>query len=342
MGQVLAADRWLRLRPLLDHALDLDRAARSGMLAELKAQSPSLCADLQRLLQLHSSTTGELDRPVADLVGATVLLDAQAAMDEDVDTGPYSGTQVGAFQLDALIGSGGMGAVYSARRVTGGFEQTVAVKLITGLHPCLKKRFARERQILADLRHPHIAQLLDGGETPMGMPYLVMEYVEGLNLVEHCQQAASALDERLRLLIDVAQALHHAHQRKLIHRDIKPGNILVSRDGAVKLLDFGIAKLLDDADGSALTLQTVGPMTPAYAAPEQFSGAALGPTTDIYQWGVLAFRLLSGCSPYRYESCRAGASGWRRYTPFTAIGVDRAGTVARRRLAQPRAVRGFG
>lgn len=298
MPAVLDPQRWARLRPLLDHALDLDPKARDDFVHSLSGEDPDLAGDLLRLLKLNSDEPSALGQPAAAMVADTALL--------GTDTGtapraaPWLGKRVGAFELRALLGTGGMGAVYAGERVAGGFRQKVAIKLISGLHPGLMQRFAHERQILADLRHPHIAALLDGGETTDGLPFFAMEFIEGQNLFEHCQSIAADLDTRLDLLIDVAEALAYAHARKLIHRDIKPGNILVSRSGEVKLLDFGIAKLLDaTAPQPTLTQQTVGPMTPAYAAPEQFRGEALSAATDIYQFGVLAFRLFSGRSPYR-------------------------------------------
>jgi serine/threonine-protein kinase len=189
-----------------------------------------------------------------------------------------------------------------AERVDGGFRQTVAIKLIGGVHPGLHERFARERQILAELRHPNIAQLLDGGESEDGMPYFALEYIEGRSLVEHVEASQPDLGARLGLLVRVAEALAYAHRRKVLHRDIKPGNILVTPDGGVKLLDFGIAKFIDQPGHPTLTRQLVGPMTPEYAAPEQFRGEALTASTDIYQFGVLMFRVLSGRSPYRVDS----------------------------------------
>jgi tetratricopeptide (TPR) repeat protein len=302
MSSALAPERWKRLRPLLDRALDLDPAQRRAFIEEISLESPELREDLERLLARHAETTG-LDAPAAQLVGERLA--AGGTTLDAAPAGRFIGRRVGPFQITRLIGSGGMGAVYEAERVDGGFRQTVAIKLIGGVHPGLRERFARERQILAELRHPNIAQLLDGGETVDGMPYFALEYIEGRSLVEEVEATEADLETRLSLLVRVAEALAYAHRRKVLHRDIKPGNILVTPDGGVKLLDFGIAKLLDETGQPTLTRQLLGPMTPEYAAPEQFRGEPLGVEADIYQFGVLMFRVLAGRSPYRVDSSDA-------------------------------------
>jgi serine/threonine protein kinase len=301
MSSALAPERWKRLRPLLDRALDLDPAQRRAFIEEVSLESPDLREDLERLLARHAETTG-LDQPAAELVGERL---AQPTTLEAAPVARYIGLRLGPFELRRLIGTGGMGAVYAAERVDGGFRQTVAIKLIGGVHPGLRERFARERQILAELRHPNIAQLLDGGESADGMPYFALEYIEGRSLLDHVQAGEVDLDQRLALLVRAAEALAYAHRRKVLHRDIKPGNILVTPEGGVKLLDFGIAKLLDDTGQPTLTRQLLGPMTPEYAAPEQFRGEPLSVATDVYQFGVLMFRVLSGRSPYRVDSTDA-------------------------------------
>ena len=294
MTVALAPERWRRLRPLLDHALDLDTQARAAFLRELSVEDAQLRIDLERLLARHEETA-EIDRPAAAIAGAVLAQPTHP----DRKSAPHVGKRVGAFVLNRLIGAGGMGAVYAGDRVEGGFRQTVAVKLVSGLHPGLTARFERERQILAELRHPNIAQLIDGGETADGMPYFAMEYIDGCPITEYAEREALDAPARVRLLIEVAEALAYAHRRHIVHRDIKPSNILVDREGAVKLLDFGIAKLLKDAAAPTLTRQRVGPMTPEYAAPEQFKGDELSEATDIYQFGVLIFRVMVGRLPYR-------------------------------------------
>ena len=294
MGVALAPDRWRRLRPLLDHALDLDDAARERFLRELSSEDDELRIDLQRLIARHEATAG-LSRPAAQLASPAIEV-TDLAPDPQA---PFVGRRIGPYSLTRLLGAGGMGAVYEGQRVDGGFRQTVAIKLVSGIHPGLTARFERERQILAELRHPHIAQLLDGGETGDGMPYFALEYIDGRPITEYADAIDADVDARLRLLIEVAEALAYAHRRNVIHRDIKPSNILVSADGHVKLLDFGIAKLLKGDSGPTLTQQRMGPMTPEYAAPEQFHGSELSAATDVYQFGVLLFRLLAGRLPYR-------------------------------------------
>jgi serine/threonine protein kinase len=294
VAEALAPERWRQLRPLLDQALDLDVEARAAFLAAVERETPEIAADLRRLLA-RNDAAGVLEAPAAELLGERLLATPAAG-----GAGArFVGRRIGAFELRRLVGSGGMGMVYEAERVSGGFRQRVAIKLISGVHPGLHERFERERQILAELRHPNIPQLFDGGETDDGMPYFVLEFVEGVPLPEHADQVAAGLDERLTLLVKVAAALAYAHECKVMHRDIKPGNILVTADGQVKLLDFGISKLLDDTGQPTLTRQLLGPMTPEYAAPEQFRGEALGVATDIYQFGVLMFQVLAGRSPYR-------------------------------------------
>jgi serine/threonine protein kinase len=293
MGVALAPERWRRLRPLLDQALDLDAAAREQFLRELSSESYDLRVDLERLIARHQSSAG-LSRPAAEVAGPALAVTAPLT-DKPA---PFEGRRIGPFQLTRMLGAGGMGAVYQGQRVDGGFRQTVAIKLVGGIHPGLTARFGRERQILAELRHPHIAQLLDGGETSDGMPYFAMEYIDGHPITEYADALGLDVDARLRLLIEVAEALAYAHRRNVIHRDIKPNNILVNADGHVKLLDFGIAKLLKGDSGPTLTHQRMGPMTPEYAAPEQFRGGELSAATDVYQFGVLLFRLLAGRLPY--------------------------------------------
>jgi eukaryotic-like serine/threonine-protein kinase len=210
-----------------------------------------------------------------------------------------AGTLIGSFKVEEQIGAGGMGVVFRASRVVGGFDQTVAIKLLLASGAKERERFRAEMEILASLGHPNIAQLVDGGETADGSLYLAMEYIDGVPLDEYCEQHALGTEERIRLLLDIAAALSYAHRNLIIHRDIKPNNILVSRaEGRPKLLDFGIARLFGGADDGSLTVQTFGPMTPIYAAPEQFRGQANTIATDVYQFGVMMFRLVSGGLPY--------------------------------------------
>ena len=219
---------------------------------------------------------------------------------EEASHGISPGARIGAFEVCEQIGSGGMGAVFRASRVVGGFEQTVAIKLmLAGTDARHRERFRAEMDILAGLNHPCIAPLIDGGETQDGLLFLAMEYVDGVPLDAYCDSHALGARERIVLLLKVAEALAHAHRNLVIHRDIKPSNILVDRvAGRPRLLDFGIAKLLDEEQHVDLTQQGILPMTPTYAAPEQFRAQPVTVATDVYQFGVLIYRLISGGLPY--------------------------------------------
>ena len=214
-----------------------------------------------------------------------------------------AGMRIGPYQILRELGHGGMGAVYLAERADEHYRQQVAIKLIKpGLGGAtIRKRFRNEMQILAELNHPNIARLLDGGETVDGVPYLVMEYVEGRPIDVFCDEKQLPIDERLRLFATVCAAVQYAHQHLVIHRDIKPGNILVSEEGLPKLVDFGIAKLLDQ-DRMDATATAMPFMTPDYASPEQVRAAAVTTATDIYSLGVVLYELLTGRRPYRLKS----------------------------------------
>ena len=284
--------RWPVLSPLLDEVLDLDAEARAARLDALRAQDPELALDLQDLLEREQA----LDD--ADfLASPTAALGRQAR----------AGQSVGAYTLEREIGQGGMGTVWLARRTDGRFEGQVAIKFLkTGLlGQGGAARFAREGQILARLAHPNIARLLDAGVMPDGGdPYLVLEYIDGQPIDRHCEERALPTRERVRLFIDVLAAVAHAHNRLILHRDLKPTNILVNQADEVKLLDFGIAKLLvgDATQPGAiapteLTQQGGRPFTPMYAAPEQVQGGDVTTATDVYALGVLLYLLLSGRHP---------------------------------------------
>ncbi|MEO7430732.1 MAG: serine/threonine-protein kinase, partial [Dokdonella sp.] len=221
------------------------------------------------------------------------------------------GESIGAFRLLRLIGTGGMGAVYLAERKVDNFVHRVALKIVRGegVSAAARERFERERQILANLVHPNIGILFEGGQTDDGQPYYTMEYVDGVAITDYCRDHALDVDQRIRLLIDVASALSHAHQNLIVHRDIKPSNILVTTEGRAKLLDFGIAKRVGGSEESA-THGAFGPMTPEYAAPEQFRNAPITVATDVYQFGVLCFRVLTGSRPYRVDASDGAA--WAR------------------------------
>ena len=210
---------------------------------------------------------------------------------------------VGPYRIVREIGRGGMGSVYLAVRADDQYRMEVAIKMVaTGRdHSRLIRRFLRERQILANLEHPHIARLLDGGVTDRGVPYLVMEYVTGRRLDRYCADERLTVQERLRLFEDVCRAVHYAHTQLVVHRDLKPGNVLVTDHGSVKLLDFGIAKLLDpepDSDGDTMTRAGGRVLTPEYASPEHLQGDPVGTASDVYSLGVLLYELLVGRRPF--------------------------------------------
>jgi serine/threonine protein kinase len=217
------------------------------------------------------------------------------------------GRQIGAYRITAEVGRGGMGAVYAAERADGSFHRRVAVKLIKrGMDTdFILKRFRQERQILATLNHSNIARLLDGGTTGDGLPYFIMEFIEGKPLYKYADEKKLNIKERLKLFLQICQAIEFAHQNQVIHRDIKPSNILITNEGMPKVLDFGIAKVLNqdinvdtiDPTGTAMRL-----MTPEYASPEQVCGSTVAPASDIYSLGVLLYELLTGHRPYRFQS----------------------------------------
>jgi len=273
---------------LFDEVADLTGGARSRYFAEHDV-SEGTRVEVEGLLAFDGGWTTSLERDLG-----RVATDAIARMEQgDRRCGPY--------RLGDLLGRGGMGAVYSAERVDGEVARKVAVKLLPpgSDGPGLRKRFLSERQILASLNHPGIAALLDAGHTSDGQPYLVMEHVDGVPIDVY----AKDLDVRstLRLFTRVCEAVFYAHQNLIVHRDIKPSNILVDQRGEPKLLDFGIAKLLqgegDSAEASLLTTENGGALTPAYAAPEQVTGGQVTTATDVYALGVLLYVLLTGHHP---------------------------------------------
>ncbi len=291
--------RWLALSPLLDELLDLDATARAQRLDELAAQDPVLASELRGLLQQEETVgaPGLLDQPVAE---ALRMAPPPASIE-------VAGQAIGPYRLERELGQGGMGSVWTAQRADGRFEGRVAVKFLkAGLFAAGDAgRFAREGQILARLAHPHIARLLDAG-VERGQPYLVLEFVDGQPLDAWCREQGLGIEARVRLFLDVLAAVGHAHTRLILHRDLKPSNILVTRDGEVKLLDFGIAKLLDDAgQGGASTelTQLAGhAYTPQYAAPEQVQQTEVTTATDVYALGVLLYQLLGGGHPTAAET----------------------------------------
>ena len=281
------------LSPLLDHALDMAPAERAAWLAELRADRPELAAELAALL------AREADPATRGFLGSEP---PGGWFRPAVGDPPVAGAEFGAYSLVRLLDEGGMGSVWLARRSDGRFEGDVAIKLLGAalLTGAGAERFRREGSALARLAHPNIARLLDAGVTGGGQPYLVLEYVDGIRIDRWCDERALAPHDRISLFQQVLAAVAHAHANLVVHRDVKPSNILVTSDGTVKLLDFGIAKLLEDgATGEHTELTAAGglPLTPEYAAPEQVTGAAITTATDVYSLGVLLYLLLAGRHP---------------------------------------------
>jgi eukaryotic-like serine/threonine-protein kinase len=293
----LEKGRFREAMDLVDELLDLPPGQREAL---LERADPDVREQARKLLEADAQEGAVLSRPAGALLPSALhSLERAGAVRRS-----RKGERVGPFRLVSLVGEGGMGEVWVAERTDADFEQRVAVKLLRsrGHAATLEARFRLERRILARLSHPLIAKLLDGGMTDDGVPWLAMELVEGLPLTEHCASKALDLEERLRLFLEVCDAVQFAHRNLVVHRDLKPGNILVGASGEPKLLDFGIAKLLeDDPDDTPAALTRTGerPMTPDYAAPEQIRGDAVTTATDVWALGVILHELLTGVRPYR-------------------------------------------
>jgi TolB-like protein/Tfp pilus assembly protein PilF len=293
-------ERWPRVKALFQAAVELPVDERAAFLTAETGDDTTLRRDVESLLQADTAEPGFLDRlPVASdsdtWRGVTTSAEADGLM---------IGRRIGAYCVVREIGRGGMGAAYLAERADHAFEKQVAIKLIKrGMDTdAILQRFRHERQILANLNHPNVATLLDGGTTDDGLPFFVMEYVDGVPIDEFCDAHQLSIAERLRLFQAVCAAVEHAHARRVIHRDLKPSNILVTAGRVPKLLDFGIAKLLDPDPGHHLnTTLAGGAMTPQFASPEQLRDEPLGPESDVYALGVLLYQLIAGRPPYRLE-----------------------------------------
>lgn len=290
-------ERWGIIDELFHAAVDLTPTERGAFLASACKGDASLLAEIEKLIAGSEQAGNFIETPpVVD----------EATMEFSVPRMiPVAGVRIGSYKVIREIGRGGMGTVYLAARADDEFRKRVAIKvIIAGFdHETIIQRFKNERQILAGLDHPNIARLLDGGTTEGGAPYFVMEYIEGLTIRDYCDTHRLTTVERLKLFRDVCSAVHFAHQNLIVHRDIKPANILVTEDGAPKLLDFGVAKLLSpNASGVELTGATIRMMTPEYASPEQARGDTITTASDVYSLGVLLYELLTGHRPYRVSS----------------------------------------
>ncbi len=290
----LDPERWRRADALFARALEREGEKRSRFLDEECRGDPGLRRLVEELL--------ENDAAAGDFLESPALAPAAAFEDGPAPRRAAPGDVIGPYRIERELAQGGMGSVYLAYRADDAYQRQVAIKLLDRASEALVRRFRSERQILASLDHPHVARLFEGGETPDGRPYLVMEYVDGEPIDDYCDRHSLPVEERLALFARVCSAVHYAHQNLIVHRDVKPSNVLVNAGGEPRLLDFGIAKLLDPAS-FPLTLDRtatgVRPMTPDYASPEQVRGETITTASDVYSLGVLLYKLLTGRLPHR-------------------------------------------
>jgi serine/threonine protein kinase len=288
----MSPERWSQIEGVFLQAIDVSPDKRLKFLDEACRGDQSLRREVESLLAC--------DTPDAPLMNATVPSVADITPD-------MAGRRIGVYRLVRLLGQGGMGSVHLAVRDDAQFQMEVAIKLLKrGMDTdFMLSRFRQERQILASLEHPFIARLLDGGATDDGLPYFVLEYVDGLPITKYCDEKNLNLTERLRLFRLVCEAVQHAHQNLVVHRDLKPGNILITKEGIPKLLDFGIAKLIDPTAGAqvaTLTRRELRMMTPAYASPEQAMGLTVNTATDVYSLGAVLYEILCGHRPHVFNT----------------------------------------
>ena len=293
-----AQQRWERVKTLLEAAVELPAGERSVFLRAQCGDDTELLEEVESLVQFHNEAGDFIESPPAEV---HEIFDGDAdAAPEDRDTAV--GSRIGAYKIVRELGRGGMGVVYLAIRADEEFEKRVAIKVVRrGMESDLVvKRFRNERQILARLEHANIARLVDGGSTAEGLPYFIMEYVEGKPITEYCDELRLSVRDRIEVFVKACDAVQYAHERNIVHRDLKPTNILVKANGSPKLLDFGIARWVDSRTGeqtAETTVVGVRMLTPAYASPEQLRGEALTPASDVYSLGVLLHELLCGIRP---------------------------------------------
>ncbi|MEO6119307.1 MAG: serine/threonine-protein kinase, partial [Terriglobales bacterium] len=285
----MKAERFRQIRNLFEAALERTPEARSQFIREACHGDEELLMEVGRLLMAQGQS--------ADWIDEGVLGPQMPRLE---------GRRIGPYDILRQLGEGGMGAVYLAARADGAFRKTLALKIVrpAAANPEVLRRFQREREVLAMLDHPNIARIVDGGETEDGLPYLVMDYVEGEPIDVYCDRHRLNVRARLALFRQVCAAVQYSHQQRVVHRDLKPSNILVTADGTVKLLDFGIAKLgAGELDGAtALTVPGMYLMTPEYSSPEQVEGGPVSAATDVYALGVVLYELLTGRRPNRMRS----------------------------------------
>ncbi|QQS32744.1 MAG: protein kinase [Acidobacteriota bacterium] len=292
-------ERWQQIEAIFLEASELEGEVRRGYL-DRACPDDGVRSEVEKLLRQYEESDSFISQPLAGSTRGSVL----ASLMDDSDEDPLTGKVVGRYRIEREIGRGGMGAVYEASRADGEYRQRVAVKVVKrGVDTdFVLRRFRNERQILAALDHPFITRLIDGGTTDDGRPYFVMEYIEGQPLHEYADAEKLSIDDRLRLFAKICETVEYAHSKLVIHRDLKPSNILIAGDGNPRLLDFGIAKLLDPemaSDTLQPTATALRMMTVDYASPEQVRGDKVTYATDVYSLGVLLFELLTGRRPYR-------------------------------------------
>jgi eukaryotic-like serine/threonine-protein kinase len=296
-SKLVTPERWKKVEAVFEQAAQVPEQERSAFLERTCNGDAELRREVESLLNSHAQAGTFMEKR---------SLFFSSEMAEKVVAAVAPGQLIGAYRIVREIGRGGMGAVYLAERADEQYQKQVAIKLIkrgTDTESVLR-HFRNERQILASFDHPNIARLFDGGTTKDGLPYFVMEYIEGIAIDQYCEKQPLAINQRLKLFLQVCAAVSYAHRHTVIHRDIKPSNILVTSDGVPKLLDFGIAKVLQASDGAAslMTFTGVRPMTPEYASPEQVRGELVTTASDVYSLGVALYELLTGTSPYRFTS----------------------------------------
>ncbi|HEY0404576.1 MAG TPA: serine/threonine-protein kinase, partial [Pyrinomonadaceae bacterium] len=299
----MSQERWRQVEEVFRAALELEPGEREKFLERTRADDAELWREVLALFKQHDAAGERPDAPADEGSGLEELPPTLTNDEPD----PIIGERVGAYRIEREIGRGGMGTVYKAVRADGEFRQRVAIKLVKrGMDTdFILKRFRNERQILAALEHPNIGHLLGGGTTSDDRPYFVMEYIEGQPLYQYCDTHRLSIRERLRLFGLICDAVHYAHRKLVVHRDLKPSNILVTSGGSPRLLDFGIAKLLDPDLISEATPQTATAlrmMTMEYASPEQVQGEGVTFLSDVYSLGVVLFELLTGHRPYRFRN----------------------------------------
>jgi eukaryotic-like serine/threonine-protein kinase len=338
MADWLSPDRWRVLAPHLDRALDLPDEERGPWLASLREGDAALADDLAALLERHATLEQQ-----GFLKGVAPTPEPSLA-----------GQALGDYTLRSLLGQGGMGSVWLADRSDGRYQGQAAAKLLNAslVGHDGEARFKREASILARLRHPHIAHLIDAGVSPLGQPYLILERVDGARIDLHCDERRLGIEARVRLFLDVLAAVSHAHANLVVHRDLKPSNVLVTTEGQVKLLDFGVAKLLEGGAGgevTALTREGVSALTPEYAAPEQLTGGVVTTATDVYALGVVLYVLLTGRHPVGEDKSAPAElvdaivhTEPLRISDVVTVdrGADGPAEIAARRATTPRRLRG--